>query len=119
MEYEKFLTKVIDDGIEAAKKSYATRPDKLRGAVAGFESCRGKSPEELRAALESARKATMVARVCKADNYWEVRCFEAEIEWVCNVVSAAMASQNAPTIVSPTARGLMKAADVLGVRGAS
>lgn len=119
MEYETFLTKVIDDGIEAAKKSYASRPDKLRGALAGFESCRGKSPAELRSALDMAEKATQAARICRADNYWEVRCFEAEIEWVCNVVSAAMASQHAPTIVVPTARGLMKAADVLGVKGAS
>jgi hypothetical protein len=119
MEYEKFLTKVVDDGIEAARKSYAERPDKLRGAVAGFESCRGKSPEELRSALETAGKATQMARVCRADNYWEVRCFEAEIEWVCNVVSAAMLSQNAQTVITPTARGMLKAADILGVRGAS
>jgi hypothetical protein len=119
MEYEAFLTKVIDDGIAAATKSYASRPDKLKGAVAGFEACRGKSPEQLKSELETAGKATEMARICRANNYWEVRCFEAEVEWVCNVVSAAMASQNAPTIVSPTARGVMKAADVLGVRGAS
>src|SRR3954464_5335377 len=119
MEYEAFLTKIIDDGIEAAKKSYATKPDKLRGAVAGVEPCRGKNREELKSALRPAEAATSIARICRADNYWEVRCFEAEIEWVCNVMSAAMASQGARTIVSPTARGLMKAADILGVKGSS
>lgn len=119
MEYEAFLTKIIDDGIAAARKSYASRPDKLRGAISGFDACRGKGPEELRSELESAGKATRLAAVCKAANYWEVRCHEAEVEWVCNVVSAAMASKNVPTIVIPTARGLMKAADVLGVKETS
>ncbi len=107
MEYEQFLTKIIDDGIAAATKSYASRPDKLKGAVAGFEACRGKSPEELKSELESAGKATKMARICRADNYWEVRCFEAEVEWVMNCVGAAM---NHP---GSTVRGLMKAAEVL------
>jgi hypothetical protein len=114
MEYEAFLTKVIDDGIEAAKKSYASRPDKSRGAVAGFEACRGKSPEELKSELESAGKATEMARICRASNYWEVRCYEAEVEWILNCVSAAM--NNPKFSVKPTVRGLMKAAEVLGIK---
>ncbi len=117
MEYETFLTKVVDDGVEAARKSYASRPDKLRGSIAGFEACRGKSPEELKTMLEAAGVGTMAASICRADNYWEVRCHELEIEWVCNVMSAALQSQNAATIVTPTARGLMKAASILGVKG--
>ncbi len=107
MEYAEFLNRIVDDGIEAARKSYAGRPDKLRGAVAGFESCRGKSPDELKSALETAGRATQMARVCRADNYWETRCFEAEIEWVVNCIGAAMSHPGS------TVRGLMKAAEIL------
>jgi len=119
MEYNTLLTRIIDEGIEAAKKSYANRPDKLKGSVDGFESCRGKSPAELASALAAAGAATNAARICRADNYWEVRCFELEVEWMCNVVSAALLNQGLPTIVQPTARGMMKAASIIGVKEAS
>ncbi len=100
MEYNQFLTQIVDDGIEAAKKSYADKPDKLRGSVAGFEACRGKSPEELGSTLAAATAATMAAGACKAANYWEVRCFELEVEWVCNVISAAIRRVARPGFVT-------------------
>jgi len=133
--YEDLLARVIDDGIVAASRDYARSPSKRRGAVAGFEACRGKSPDQLRQLLHDARLATRNATErhhplyrkrldaywetrcyeAEIDAYWETRCYEAEIEWVCNVVSAALANQGLPTIVPPTARGVMAAAVVLGV----
>ncbi len=117
MDYMTFLARVVDEGIKAASESYANKPDKLRGAVAGFEACRGKGPSELKALLESARAASARAHTSQAENYWETRCFELEIEWTCNVVSSALHNQGQPTIVVPTARGYMKAASILGVSG--
>lgn len=115
--YATFLARVIDDGIEAARRDYAEprQANKLRGAVAGFEACRGKSPVALAALLAEARERTMVAYREQADNYWEVRCFEAEVEWTCNVVSAAFHNQGLSVIVPPTMRGALKAAEILGV----
>jgi hypothetical protein len=44
-------------------------------------------------------------------SYWRQRCKEAEVEWVCNVVSALMGANGMPPIpgVHVTARGLMAA----------
>lgn len=117
-DYHAFLTRVVDDGIAAAKKDYAGNPDKLRGAVAGFEDCRGRSPGELLDLLIEAREATKQAFAKQADNYWFTRCRELEVEWVCNVASAALANQGLDVIVPPTARGALKAAEILGVKQA-
>lgn len=133
MEYDAFLERVIADGLAAAKRDYADRAEKLTGAIAGFEACRGKDMLELTRLLRSARDRTreLLAELRLDDTvavprhnrpllrYWEARCYEAEIEWVCNVVSAALHTQRLPTIVTPTARGMLKAADILGVAGAN
>jgi hypothetical protein len=113
--YLDFLTRVIDDGIAAATLDYKDDPDKLKGAVAGFEACRSKDPTALAQALADARTKTQDAYRDQAENYWETRCFEAEIEWTCNCVSAMLMNQGLTTIVPPTARGVMKAAEILGV----
>lgn len=115
MEYRDFLTKIVDDGIEAARRDYADKPDKLRGSLAGFEACRGKDPVELAKLLTEARGQTREAMLRKTENYWEVRCFELEVEWTCNCVSAMMVNSGMQPIVPPTARGTIKAAEVAGV----
>jgi hypothetical protein len=121
MRYEDFLARVIDEGIADARRSYGTDrdADKRAGAVAGFEACRGKTPPELAALAVSARRVA-------ADTFrdgathglvtpeWYVRCFELEVEWVCNVVSAALTA--GPLLAHlPTARGVLKAAAILGI----
>lgn len=111
MDYATFLARVIKDGIEAAEKDYAGRPDKRKGAVEGFRACDGKRPPELAELLSSARNAAQEAFTHEAVNYWEIRCFEAEVEWVLNCISAATGQSDFPTIT--TARGLMKAASIL------
>lgn len=125
MNYDEFLTRIIDDGIEAARKDYK-RPEqraKLSGALEGFETCRDKNPEELSVLLKAAQRKTRIARSrvnegeIGVDDYWRIRCCEAEIEWVCNVVSAMLVNQGTPPIITPTARGALKAAEILGVKG--
>lgn len=119
MDWNSFTNKIIDDGIAAARESYA-RPEqasKLAGAIAGFEACRGRTPAELAEILEEANKDCDLAREGQAARpYWYYRCFANEVEWVCNCVSAALANEGLPTIVPPTARGVLKAAEVLGVK---
>ena len=120
MNYDEFLTRIIDDGIVAASESYKDNDLKREGAIAGFESCRGKTPFELMQRLDAATKLVSACRVLEPERYWRHVCFHAEIEWVCNVVSAMLLNQgaSAPLIVNPTARGYIKAAEIVGVTDA-
>jgi hypothetical protein len=118
MDYEQYLTRIVDEGIAAAKTDYTKESDKdrLKGSVEGFEACRGKSPAELKTLLVTASERVKQAYLDEAENYFEIRCYEAEVEWVCNCVSAILMHEGQPVIVPPTARGVMKAAEVVGVR---
>lgn len=120
MDFDAFLTRVIDDGIAAALKDYAGDADKRNGAVAGFETCRGLDAEGLRTLLERAESTQAAAQRIQHPRYWLFRCFAAEVEWVCNVVSAALVNEGQSPLTSllPTARGVRKAAEILGVREA-
>jgi hypothetical protein len=118
LNYEEFLEAVILKGIEAAKRDYANprnqnHPMMLAGSVAGFEACRRRTPQQLLALLAVAEKRTIAARRADIDNYWEVRCYEAEIEWVCNCVSAGLRINLRP--VWPTGRAVIMAAQILGI----
>lgn len=117
MDYTTFLTHVIEDGVRAAKQDYAKpeQANKLQGSIEGFEQCRSKTPSQLKELLELLRKATSNARNDNTEltEYWKIRCREVEVEWVCNVVSAMLMNQRLPIIIPPTARGVMRAAEVL------
>jgi hypothetical protein len=118
VQHSEFVTRIIDDGIAAAREDYADSPEKLEGAVAGFEACRGLSPLELISVLEYAALETQRAFRDQSPDYWRVRCFELEAEWVCNCVSAALVNSGVGPLRSdfPTARAVRKAAEVLGVQ---
>jgi hypothetical protein len=116
--HEEFLTRVIDEGIAAARRDYS-RPDqkdKLEGSVAAFVACRGKSVLDLAKILAEADVATDAAANCDDEKYWFYRCFAAEVEWVCNCVSAVLHNEGKPVIIPPTARGYMQAAKIIGVK---
>jgi hypothetical protein len=119
--YQQFLTRVIDSGIQAARKDYGGQGDahKLKGALAGFEVCRGKVPEEIRKLLCAARlkRFELSRSQAGSSSYWEHVCYEAEIEWVANVVSAALVSSGENTIISPTCMGVLQAAKLLESAG--
>lgn len=115
----KFLDDVIANGIEAAREDYRDYPIRLRGAIAGFEACRGKNPMELRELLKKSSREAMeeydrATSGGGGEAYWEKRCFEGEVEWVCNVVSSVLVQNELPMIVPPTCRGMMMAQKVLG-----
>lgn len=114
--YDEFLLLIIEDGTEAARLDYARDQTKLRGAIQGFDECRNRTPESLCALLLEAQQTTAEKRLAEAPDYWFWRCREAEIHWVCNVVSAAFYHQGLPVIVPPTVNGALKAADILGTR---
>jgi hypothetical protein len=117
---EAFQTRVIDDGIAAAKEDYAGEAENRRlmreGSVQGFVECRLKTPAELALLLREADERANVA-FCdpEGDRYWYWRCRALEIEWVCNCLSAILYNQGLPTIIPPTYRGMMKAAEIVGV----
>jgi hypothetical protein len=117
MTYEQFLARIIDDGIVAARADYTSPDDadRLRGSLAGFEACRGLSPEQLGWLLGIAAAETTERHRAQAADYWYWRCREAEIEWVCNCVSAVLMNEGSQAIAAwlPTARGVMKAHEVL------
>jgi hypothetical protein len=125
MNYNEFLTRVIDEGIEAATADYTKESEKqqLEGSIAGFNACRDKSPEELVEVWKQAGKRTEEAshevyKTQSKGDYWYHRCFQSEVEWVCNVVSAMLMNQgNYAPLLSwlPTANGAMKAASIIGV----
>jgi hypothetical protein len=117
MDYETFLTRIIDDGIAAARADYANDEDKREGSVEGFEACRGKAPLDILKLLTEAGAATLRAMREDDTHYWRIRCREAEIEWVANCVSAILINMGSAPLAShlPTARAVMKAAEVFGV----
>lgn len=123
-DYFKLLERVIDDGIAEARVAYRD-PNKRDGAVAGFERCRGKTPEEILAIYRDAAKSCDLARRAPVKDdegiraYWELRHTELHIEWVLNVLSFAL-MQNGMTSPllphQPTARAAFKYAEIVGVR---
>ncbi len=110
-----FLNRVIGRGIEAAKRDY--KGDKLKGAIRGFEECRGKDSVALAALLKQANEDTRKAHRERRADFWYWRCREAEVEWVCNVLSAVMHVNGRKTIVNPTARALMLAHEIMNSEG--
>lgn len=142
MDYDTFLHKLINVGIQAAREDYggepesaelhgrqvrpaskeSHRPDKLAGSIDGFEACRGKQPHEIAALMIDARKKLQEAfiRVSEKEisdgEYWRVRCREAEIDWVANCVSVVLVNQGLPPIAPPTARAALTVARIVGVK---
>lgn len=116
MNYIEYLTQIIDSGIKAAKTDYTDPKDnlKLSGSIEGFEICRDKLPAQLLKLLNEAQIKSWDAITKDADDYWFWRCRELEIEWVCNCVSAMLINQGIEPIITPTARGVMRAAEIIG-----
>jgi hypothetical protein len=116
MRYQDFLTQVVEESTLAATKDYTAKNKKpqLEGSIAGLRACLDKSPPQLSALLERAKKVhekTITSRT-NINRYWRVRCFLAEVEWVCNVMSVVLMTHGMPTIVAPTERAINFAASL-------
>lgn len=119
MTYNEFLDRIINDGIAAAKADY-TKPEdveRLEGSIAGFEACRNLQPQELVDMFVTAGKYVTETFGDKQSKYWYFRCYQLEVEWVINVVSAILMNQGQSPLLAylPTSRGVMKAAEIVGV----
>ena len=119
MSYEDFLDRVIAEGIQGAEEDYAgSTPSKIlkrTGAVQGFRLCKDCTPEQLKELYGEAGKKVDVAYKAQAQDYWYWRCYQSEIEWVCNVVSAMLTNEGREPLAAhfPTARGMIKASAIL------
>lgn len=113
LKLSEFMREVIDQGIEGCKESYKGdspgRKMKREGAVAGFEACReADSLDELHDVLRKAREQGRGK--FEDDDYWWYRTYQAEVEWVCNVVSSLFHLLGSDLkLVTPTACGVMQA----------
>jgi hypothetical protein len=128
--YAQLLERVISNGIAEVLEAYKDDDDpdgsrfytaKREGAIAGFESCRGKLPEDLVRLYESAHRdshstaSVAVHRNETLRNHWRQRYYELQIEWVLNVLSVGLSR---PLLAHlPTYRGAMKYAEIVGVHG--
>jgi hypothetical protein len=119
MNYEAFLERLVNDGVAEVSQVYKSEDKKRQreGALAGFEACRGKKIMEFPALLAEAKYKSGSAYNEKDEgNYWYWRYYELQVEWVCNCLSAVLQNEKLPTIVPPTVRACMKAAEIVGVR---
>jgi hypothetical protein len=119
MNFIEALNCVIDDGINAASLDYnkPSQKNKLDGSIRGFEDCRNKNPIELKQLLIEANETSKNKMLKNAHDYWYWRCRTIEIEWVCNVMSCILDANKQPIIANVmTARGMIKAADIIGVK---
>jgi hypothetical protein len=122
MDYDGLKNAICDDGETEVREAYVEPKDavKLNGSLAGFAEARQTiSPDDLSALLATAARDCVDAHLRDDKNYWFWRYRHLQVEWVANVVSAALYNEKKPTIIIPTVRGLMKAADILGVRKAN
>lgn len=129
--YDQLLERVIADGLAEVHIAYADPKEhhKRDGAIEGFEACRGKTPSELLELWAEAerqgqqifrnRSGTEDASELNARDYWRQRYKALQIEWVCNVISVGLTQAGMPPLLGhlPTARGAMKYAEIVGVRG--
>lgn len=129
MTVSELLEKVIERGISAAKRDYSPKggedpeyllqkEEQLKGSIAGFEACRGKLGDDLLRVKDEASKATEEARsdamagIIPKERYWYYRCFEAEVDWVINCISAAIGINLSP-LMAPTYRAQMTVLSIL------
>jgi hypothetical protein len=117
MNLNEFIEEVIEKGIEAAKADY-TKPEdsnRLKGSIEGFEACRGKSPKELKTLLENARKESnsLLFEDKEIEEYWRFNSKTAEIEWVCNCVSAVLVNEGHEPLIPVTCNAVLLANKIL------
>ena len=122
--YPQLLDRIIDDGLAEVRKAYADPAEhhKRDGAIEGFEACRGKTPAELVVLWQTAeREGCQLMRAERVNapdaikDYWRQRYKALQIEWVLNVISVGL--QQPLLAHLPTARGALKYAEIVGVRG--
>src|SRR5262245_11259428 len=121
MDLGPFINRVCADGIAAARAGYARldQAEELIGSIEGYELCwGGEDGYNLLEALHQSNARAIEALASETDDYRRWRCRFAGIEWVCDVVSAALVAQGLPSLgpLWPTAPAMLEAAGILGTR---
>lgn len=114
MKLSELQDKAIESAMRSAHAMYKDEPDKFAGCVAGLTECRGKSPEQLGVVLVGANTALSLAYAKQDRRYWEVAMFHAEVEGICDVMSAALKGMGKDPIIEPSKAGYDKAVALLG-----
>lgn len=114
MDYNTFLIKVLNNGIENSIKKYNDITDKLRldGAISALKACEKRTPIQLKSLLESSRQNTRKAFKLR-DNYWYYRSYELHVEWVCRHIAVAFPSSGLGRVVSSTEDAIVNVQSIL------
>jgi hypothetical protein len=118
MDLGPFIDRVCADGIAEARTSYRRpgRAGELRGALEGFELCRGiEHACHLLEALHQANARAVEALVDEGPDYGRWSSRAGKIEWVCDVVSAALVARGRTSLgpLWPTLPATREAARIL------
>ncbi len=115
MTYAEFVVWIVQDGVTAAQRDYAAV--RLAGALAGFDAVLDcDTPPELGALLAFARNKQIALLDEAPDDDARIfaQTFVAEVEWVCNCVSAFLLNEGSQPLIKPSSRGILKCAELLG-----
>jgi hypothetical protein len=121
MDLGPFINRVCADGIAAAKADCApsSHGGSLKGSIEGFELCIGiEHTDHLLEALHQANARAIQALADQAADYGRWSSRVARIEWVCNMVSAALVAHGEQPLgpLWPTAEAMLGMAGILGVK---
>jgi len=121
MDLGPFINRVCADGIAAARAGYARldQAQELKGSIEGFELCWGiEDGYHLLEALHQSNARALEALAEGAGDYRRWSCRFDRIEWVCDVVSAALVAQGLGSLgpLWPTAPAMLEAAGILGTK---
>jgi len=121
MDLGPFIDRVCAVGMAVARASYprSDQSERLKGCIEGFEICQGiEHADHLLEALHQANARAIEAFADQATDYRRWNCRAAGIEWVCDVVSAALVAHGLRSLgpLWPTPPAMRESASILGVK---
>jgi hypothetical protein len=114
MRYQDFLNTIVEYSLPLVENFYKDNKAALEGARAGLLACRDRTPPQLAlllARVENVR--TLALHNTLVNRYFRLASYSSEVEWICNVVSAALVSMGMDPIIPSTNRGFAMAARII------
>jgi len=118
MDRQDLLNAIIDDAMYEMRTTMLRidqRP-KLEGGLRGLEECRMLNDDGLLALRRRADADLDRAHDERRPDWMWYRWRLVEIDWVLNVLSCALVANGRLPLADHTQRGMLKVADILGVR---
>jgi len=114
---DEFKERLIVEGVASVEKN-ETRPERLMGGKAGFELCRSlNTMADFKECLVARHAHEHKLRMAEArDGFWEYRYATIQVEYVYErmlVAWSRMGLYSGPL----SARAVLRAADIIGVKG--